>query len=137
MHMKQRNRWPQNREGGQTLVEFTLVILVLLLVMLAIVDFSRLFFAYATMANGVREGARYATVHPKDVAGIKAHASEMMVLIGGTATVEVYYPDYTIGGDPYCSHYCRVAVKAKTRLDMWMPILPKVDILAKSTMHIE
>ena len=41
-------------EKGQGLVEFALVALFLLLVMFAIIDFARVFFGYATMANAVQ-----------------------------------------------------------------------------------
>ena len=58
-------------EDGQGIVEFALVAGFLLLILFGIVDFSRLFFAYATMSHGVREGARYGIIHPDDVAGIE------------------------------------------------------------------
>ena len=84
------------REQGQGLLEFALVIAFLLLVMFGIIDFSRLFFGYATMSNGVREGARYAIVHPQDDAGIIAAAEAMMVVIGAPVTVSVSFPERAI-----------------------------------------
>jgi hypothetical protein len=80
-------------ERGQGLLEFALVIAFLLLVLFGIIDFSRLFFGYATMSNGVREGARYAIVHPQDDAGIVAAAEAMMVVIGAPVNVAVTFPD--------------------------------------------
>ena len=51
-------------QKGQTTVEFALVVGLLLILLFGIIDFSRLLFAYATMSNGVREGARYGIIHP-------------------------------------------------------------------------
>jgi Flp pilus assembly protein TadG len=125
-------------ERGQTLVEFSMVVTVLFLILFGIVDFSRLFFAYATMANGVREGARYAVVHPDadDTSAVEAHARAMMVLIGGDATVTVSYPD-TVNSAVCMRRPCRVVVSASSNLNVWTPIIPNVTIVAQSTMHIE
>jgi Flp pilus assembly protein TadG len=55
---------------GQGLVEFALILPVLLLIMLAILDFGRAIYAYSVVSNCAREGARYASVAPDDTAGI-------------------------------------------------------------------
>lgn len=125
-------------ERGQTLVEFSMVVTVLFLILFGIVDFSRLFFAYATMANGVREGARYAVVHPNagDTSAVKAHARAMMVLIGGDAAVTVSYPD-TVNSAVCMRRPCRVVVSASSDFNVWTPIIPNITIVAQSTMHIE
>lgn len=51
-------------ERGATIVEFALVAPVLILVVLACLDFGRALNAYVTVANASREGARYVAVHP-------------------------------------------------------------------------
>jgi Flp pilus assembly pilin Flp len=51
-------------QQGTTLVEFALVAPVLILVLVASLDFARALNAYVTIANASREGARYAAVHP-------------------------------------------------------------------------
>ncbi|NLF12022.1 MAG: pilus assembly protein [Anaerolineaceae bacterium] len=137
-------RWPNvavatpgAEPRGQTIVEFAMVVSFLFLILFGIIDFSRLFFAYATMANGVREGARYAVVHPDDNVGIIEHAQAMMVLIGDEATVTVDFPDSDAYGNSRCSHYCRVVVMATCEFDVWTPIIPAVEIVAQSTMHVE
>jgi hypothetical protein len=148
------SRWGRNRkdrdEGGQATLEFALVALLLFLVLFGIIDFARLFFAYATMANGVREGARYGVVHadPSWDDEIIEHAEAMMILIGGEATVTVERP----GGDdpadregadpPYpvgctSAYYCRITVKAVSDFDVWTPIIPGFTIVAQATMHFE
>jgi Flp pilus assembly protein TadG len=125
-------------QRGQGIVEFALVVGFLFLLLFAIVDFSRLFFAYATMANGVREGARFAVVHPDadDTSAVEARALAMMVLIGGEATVSVTYPD-TVDSAVCVRRPCKVVVVATSDFDVWTPIIPHLTIVAQSTMHIE
>ncbi len=134
------NSWRKQAPGserGQATLEFALVAGFLFLLLFGIIDFSRLFFAYATLSNGVREGARYGIVHPGDDADIITHAEAMMVVIGGTATVTVSYPTTDEEGNRYCAHYCTVVVRAISDFNVWTPVIPDVEIVAQSTMHIE
>ena len=134
-HLKQDER---DRDRGQGLLEFALVVAFLLLVMFAIIDFSRLFFGYATMSNGVREGARYAIVHPTDDAGIRAAAQSMMVVIGSSADITIGFPDTDADGNPWCqTQFCRVVVTATSDFPVWTPVLPNVQIVTRATMYIE
>ena len=48
------------RQSGATIVEMAIVAPVFLLILLALVEFSMMFFATLTMQYAVREGARYA-----------------------------------------------------------------------------
>lgn len=50
----------RHRTRGQSLVEFALVLPVLLLFLLIVVDFGRLFFSYIEVKNAAREGANTA-----------------------------------------------------------------------------
>jgi len=49
-------------EGGQSLVEFALVLPIFLLILFAIVDFGMAFHAWITVTNSAREGARLGAV---------------------------------------------------------------------------
>jgi len=65
---KQPRRWrPSIRRGsrsrGQGLTEFALVIPIFLLVVVALFDLGRAVFAYNTLTNAAREGARMAIVN--------------------------------------------------------------------------
>jgi TadE-like protein len=51
------------RSRGQSLVEFSLVLPVFLLMVFAIIDMGRVIWAYDNLASAAREGARYASVH--------------------------------------------------------------------------
>ncbi|MGQ9572421.1 MAG: TadE/TadG family type IV pilus assembly protein [Dehalococcoidia bacterium] len=65
------------KEGGQSLVEFALVLPIFLLVLFAIVDFGMAFHAWITVTNSAREGARLGSV--------RAPASEIEQRVRDTA----------------------------------------------------
>jgi Flp pilus assembly protein TadG len=48
---------------GQTLVEFSIVALLSMILLLSIVEISRMALVYTTIANAARAGARYSIVH--------------------------------------------------------------------------
>ena len=50
------------RQAGATVIEFALVLIVFLVFLLAIVDFSRLLFTINAANEAARQGARYAVV---------------------------------------------------------------------------
>jgi Flp pilus assembly protein TadG len=52
----------QPRHEAQSVVEFALVLPLFLLLLFALLDFSRLLFTYVSMTNGAREMARIASV---------------------------------------------------------------------------
>lgn len=59
-------RWGARRAGpqrGQSLVEFALVIPIIVLLLVAFVEIGRAVFAYNTIANAARQGARVAVVN--------------------------------------------------------------------------
>jgi len=137
MHKHVRNGGPSD-ESGQGLIEFALVALFVLLTLFAIIDFARVFFGYATMSNGVREGARYAVVHPDDEAGIKAAARAMMLVLGEDVEVGVSFPDACEDGSLHCKDTrSRVVVTATSDFSVWTPIVPSFTMAASATMHIE
>ena len=60
---------PSSGSRGQTLVEFSLVTFMTVVLFLAIVEISRMILVYTTVANAARAGARYAVVHGSDRTG--------------------------------------------------------------------
>jgi len=50
-------------DRGQTLVEFSIVALLSMILLLSIVEISRMALVYTTLANAARAGARYSIVH--------------------------------------------------------------------------
>jgi Flp pilus assembly protein TadG len=75
---------------GQALVEFALVIPIFLVLLVAVFDLGRAVFAYNTLTNAAREGARMAIVN-QDVPTITARAK------GQTAIVELDDPSVHVG----------------------------------------
>jgi Flp pilus assembly protein TadG len=49
--------------AGQSLVEFSLVLMPLFLILLGIIQFGFIFNSYVTLTNAVREGARVGTIY--------------------------------------------------------------------------
>lgn len=83
------------REGGATIVEFALVTPVLILVLVACLDFARAINAHVTVANASHEGARYAALHPSaNLSAITASVAARVVLLDKSAlVVGAYYDD--------------------------------------------
>ena len=77
------------REAGQSLVEFALVVPIFLILVFGVVDGVRAVFAYNTIANASREGARYAMVH--------GASSSSAVGPGNTSALTTYVQHYTGG----------------------------------------
>jgi TadE-like protein len=65
-----RSRDRRSRARGQTLVEFSLVAFMCVILLLSIVELSRMALVYTTVANAARAGARYAIVHGGTRTGI-------------------------------------------------------------------
>ena len=68
----------QNRcDRGQALVELALIAPILIILMLGVIDYGRVYFAYVSVTNGARVGADYAAIGPTqaaDTAAIKTAA---------------------------------------------------------------
>lgn len=58
------------RMRGQSMAEFALCLLVLILILLGAFDLGRVFHAYIVITNAAREGAYYGAMHPTDTNGI-------------------------------------------------------------------
>jgi hypothetical protein len=67
-------------ERGQGLVEFALILPLLLVLMLGIIDFGRLFFIYSEVSNAVREAIRFSAVNPYDCNLIRNRAGSTLTL---------------------------------------------------------
>lgn len=87
-----RERLPRpRRRGGQSLVELSVVLPILLLTMLATIDFGRLFFDYVQLRNAAREGAAYGARFPTDQTGISSRVTSHGVP-GGTVVTTACNP---------------------------------------------
>lgn len=83
----------RNRQDGQGLVEFALVLPIMMLILMSILDFGRAIYAYSVVANCAREGARFAITgpaNPDDIITVVQNAA--MGLDSAQLTVNVTYP---------------------------------------------
>ena len=58
-----------SRQRGSTLIEFSIVSLLLFTVVFATIEFNRMLLIYTAVANAARAGARYAIVHGNSRSG--------------------------------------------------------------------
>lgn len=82
------------RERGQSLVELAIALPLFLIVLLGIIDFGRVFYAYVTITNASREGARYGSLHPLQEADIKQR-----VMDEAASTVTINNSEITVSWD--------------------------------------
>jgi Flp pilus assembly protein TadG len=109
------------RPAAQSMVEFALVMPLFLLLLLAFIDFGRLLFTYASVANGSRELARSMTITSNPASSAIA-AFNNLTIIGGSvspATVVALAPAAGAGsGSISCtaasSPLCTIKVTSTT-----------------------
>jgi hypothetical protein len=95
-----------SRRRGQALVEFALVIPIFLLVLVAIFDLGRAVFAYNTLTNAAREGARTAIVNQyKPTIVARAKQSTAIVELNDPS-VQVDFYQVNADGTPDTSAQC-------------------------------
>ncbi|MBC7334663.1 MAG: pilus assembly protein [Clostridia bacterium] len=63
---EQRSGQARRKSLGQSVVELAFTAPILLLILATIIDMGRVIDAYIAITNGVREGARYGSLHPTD-----------------------------------------------------------------------
>ncbi len=95
----------QGRERGQSIVELGLLLPLLLLILLGTLDLARVYFAYVSLQNASREGARFAADHPTaDTAAIAAKVNQELANTGITGvSVSVACSNYSDGSAKSCS----------------------------------
>jgi Flp pilus assembly protein TadG len=101
--------------SGQSLIELALTLPLLLIILFGAIDLGRLFFAYVTITNASREGARYgmtslsAAVQSGDLQGtVKEHTISASPAVLGASTVTTECAPYDLSV-PYSSAYCTSA----------------------------
>jgi len=78
---------------GITTVEFAVVATVLFTMLFGVIEFGRLMYSFAVLAEGTRRAARLATVCPLNDAGITATANFGMLPNFTSSNVQVSYLD--------------------------------------------
>lgn len=138
------SRRKQSAERGQALVEFSLVVLVFMIIVLGMVEVGRAVWNYNTLSNAVREGTRYAIVHGVNAttpsgptandANVEAAVEQFAAgLDPSDLTVNSTWPDGDNGAGS------RIRVSATYRFDTVFSVLlgiPPVTMSSTSTMNI-
>jgi len=100
---------------GQSLIEMALAAPILILILATVMDAGRVIDAYISMTNGVREGARYGSLHPTDPGTIalrtinEANGSGVII-----TSVQLTPSDITVtypGGGAYAGNPIRVTAE--------------------------
>src|SRR5439155_19329016 len=96
--------------GGQSLVEFALVGVILFSLLMGIIDAGRLLFAYSAISNAAQEGTHYGAIRPRDVLG-PTDATHVATSMAATPTAEQhsYIDPQLVTSDTSCN------IVAKTR----------------------
>jgi len=80
-----------NSERAQSLVEFAITLLLILMILTGAVELSLALFEYVTIRDAAQEGALFASVNPKDTANIKNRvidaANDGVALTAGNITI--------------------------------------------------
>ncbi len=150
-------RFSDRPNRGQALVEFALVIPVFLVILMGVADLGRAVFAYNSITNAAREGARLAIVN-QDVTSIKERAvSQAAMADTSLASVAVAFRKTTPNADymtnPDCKPYnnatrpmaldCVAIVTYQTTYRPITPIISSlvfgggVTLTAESILNIE
>ncbi|ACX52170.1 TadE family protein [Ammonifex degensii KC4] len=123
-------------EKGQAAVELALTLPLLLLILFALVEFGRVFFAYLVITNAAREGARLAAVGGSDVAIVDRVKDAAAGLEQGKLQVEVSpsAPDRVSG--------TTAVVKVSYPVNLLLPLPPgvlpnPVVLKAQASMRVE
>lgn len=103
LQKRRRRGRSQRAERGQSLVEFSLILMPLFLILLGIIQFGFVFNTYVTMTNAARDAARLGTIYEYDRTqtksandllrneSIKSQLLSSMNLLGKSA------PQFTVG----------------------------------------
>lgn len=83
------------KEDGQAMVELALILPVLLLLLLGIIEFGRIFNTYLTVSHASREGARVAALGQSDSQIKTVVAKRAMNLDSEKLTVDIT-PEYSV-----------------------------------------
>lgn len=132
-------------QAGQSLVEFTLIGIFLMIVLVGLLDLGRAFFARIAIIDAAAEGAAYAAIRPDcalSTTGVCAdpnnvryrvrHASESLLIRPEDISVQVYSPDLSSGNE--------VTVTARYSFTLMTPFIQTLlgqDILVIQASAVE
>jgi Flp pilus assembly protein TadG len=138
------------RHRGQALTEFALILPLFLLAMVAIFDLGRAVFAFNTLTNAAREGARLAIVNQYKPTIIQHAKDETAIVELNAPNVDVNFYQTNADGTPNTSKQCQLVavgcLAVVTFEATYQPITPiigniifknGVTFTAKSVLSVE
>jgi hypothetical protein len=137
---------PARRSDGQTLAEFALVFPIFILLLFALFDIGRLVFAYTSLTNAAREGARLAAVNQDEALIQERVQGQAPTVTPLAADIEVTFddPGSAVGSDDCAldlSIGCIANVQATTTIGPLTPVLGQilgpVAVTGRSQLAIE
>jgi len=118
------------RGRGQALAEFALILPLFLLVMVAIFDLGRAIFAFNTLTNAAREGARLAIVNQYKPDIIQRAKDETAIVELNAPNVDVNFYQVKADGTPDTSKQCQLVavgcLAVVTFESTYQPITPLI-----------
>jgi Flp pilus assembly protein TadG len=133
-------------DRGQSLVEFALSALVLLMLVFGVIEIGRMVLLYTTVSHAARIGTRYAIVHGSDASSPSGPTSDDTTVIGvvknfagvgglDTSNLTVHVNYYSSGGvSPSCNAPgCWVKVTASYPYDPLISYFPISVTLGSSS----
>ncbi len=76
----------KQQENGQSLVEFAITLVILLIMLAGLVDTGRALFTYLALRESAEEGALYGSTDPSNTAAIEARAINSSDMVRGLNT---------------------------------------------------
>jgi Flp pilus assembly protein TadG len=124
-------------QRGQSLVEFALILPLLLLLLMGIIEFGRIFNAYLVISNLSRDGARYAATGRNDDWTIQYIKSNATTLDGGELTI-IFIDEVEGSRNPGAW----IRVQVDYNLTLITPIINNIlpnpmQLSAQTTMRVE
>ena len=105
-------------DAGAAMVEFALVVPILLLLVVGIIQFGRVFSMQIQLSGAANDGARYLSVHPSDTAGARNRAR------AAAANLNLTNAEITVVAVSPCTPTSSVSVETRRVFVFDIPILP-------------
>jgi Flp pilus assembly protein TadG len=130
-------------QKGQSLVEFSILAVFLIILLAGVVDFGRAYFTFIEMRDAAQEGASYGSFAPNDFNGIEARVRDTMkdpVDLSDPAVVQVTpelsNPPYACAGfNPSSLESNTIRVTIKYDMPITVPFLGA--IIESQTLPLE
>jgi hypothetical protein len=121
---------------GQSLVEFSLLLIVLVMIFMLVLDLGRAIYMSSAVANAAREAARYGITHPGNASGALQVATKMAIGVDHCNN-QTTHPFFKFGGSAvptgqtYDSDYTYIAVTG-----CFTPVTPLVGQFTSDELSI-